>query len=203
MHQGERLHAATAVKELITIVMCLAAANVVTEFARNTQKTPAGYGLLAAMLLSVVRFYHGNVLSVDRHAAEGVPLPVTQAVTFFVVMAQSFLFSFVPYYFDRPVVLFRLIGAVFLLDIVWNVPHMIRTPWKINRDRPETVWAGLAVFGGLVIGFSKLFNLERVPTIVGILIVAGVLDYVVNSKLYFPSEAPAAASAQIAQGEKG
>jgi len=180
-------HSTAATKELVTIVMALASANAVSQFIAIPVKNKFSYMLLIGILLAVIRFYHGNVLAIDRYADVGAPKPLAQGISFFVVIAQSFLFTFMPYFFVKPKILLFLVGALFALDVLWWVPTAI---WAPHLDRHEQVWATLALVGGVFIALMAVFAWSDYfpATIAFVLILTTILDYVINWQgLYFPS----------------
>jgi len=176
--------------------MGLAAANTVVQFI--TIHTPANgvftpeshieYPLLIALLLFVVRFYHGNVLNIDYHSeVQGIPKSVTQGITFFVVLGQSFMFTFVPYFFHEELRLTYLLIFVFVLDVLWSVPVLI---WSRDlHGKHEKVWACLAILGCGLFAMRLVFATDFRLTIVGILYVTSILDYGLNWSFYFPGGA--------------
>jgi len=184
-------HAASATKELISIVMALAATNIITQFvAIHAQGNgysvpdPTDYALLGALLLFAVRFYHGNVLNIDYHlATDSKSHAVTRGIAFFVVLSQSFILTFIPYSLrNMPNAIF-LIVIIFATDFLWLGQHFhTQAPSK-----HEANWAILAGVGGFLFGARYMFQMSEKWTIVVMLALTSVLDYAINWSFYFPS----------------
>jgi hypothetical protein len=190
-NMGRSDQAATATKELISIVMALAATNIISQFVaihaqRGDYSVPdrTDYALLGALLLFAVRFYHGNVLNIDYHlATDSKSHPVARGIAFFVVLSQSFILTFIPYFFRNLSDAMVLILLIFVADFLWLSQHF-HTQAPASH---EVTWSVLAGLGGFLFGAKFLFQMNEKWTIVLMLVVTSALDYAMNWSFYFPS----------------
>jgi hypothetical protein len=193
-----------AIKELVSIIMGIAVANIVTATVGITLLkvtatsshfvTPSGRGFLAiggALVMLVTRFYHGNVRAIDEEwqggGVGGDNVSVVEFLELAVVMVEGSLFAAFGLLLERPDFLWGALFGLFSLDVVFGLLGF----WaKSAMTRPKKIW--LVLNGLTIAGLTclYLYHLSFARMVVGIVGVSTLLDYTLNWNLFFPKRDP-------------
>jgi hypothetical protein len=200
-----------ALKELLTIIYGVAVATIVEsaielagEFEKPRMKpapfdTPGAAGFLAlgiAFVMLTVRFFHGNIRSLDDDGGAPDRLPlvakVGQAGTLIAIVTQGAILGSLGKLLRDPELLWYGLWALFIADIA-----LVAVDWVSRQElpqRPKAVWIALTLFSLLSLEAQRVMEAPFCYTIVALIVLSTVVDYWVNWSFYFPAvpEPPAA-----------
>lgn len=156
--------------------------------------------LALVLMVNIVRFYHGNVRHLDAaYGTEGVALAASGrhveprgglGLDFFVVFAQSLLFSITSFYVNSPSAYVMLFIVLLTFDIIWTVYS--QQGEREPAASPQRMWLLNNIFAiTIMITFFILYVAHpgrqwTLGVAVGVLATTTVIDFVLNWKFYFP-----------------
>jgi len=189
------------VKEFIIIIMGLTFANIIREciisFKSSITSDNIGidpyhstlFLLGFALLISVVRFYHGNVKLVVLEQAhdEGKP-SFHQAYDFFMIIVEGAILSALGFFIDRLNVFTVLVISLFIVDAIWFLSVMFSKE-LVKFEREKKTWFAISLFaGGILAAIVYGFKVSVVWALIVILLFSALGDYALNFTFYFPKK---------------
>lgn len=227
MSKAHSIGKVVALQGFLTIVMGIALTNIVEQFLVQHRMYVAlginGSGgnagpefpgaeeviLLFAVVFLLVRFYHGNMYSLNDIAAKldsGQVSKRNLATSWLVVVFQGLVFSAIGFFCKNTEFLCLGILTLFGVDFAWGVIWVIaeinshrRTPVAgLFSNHPEGYlfkWAGINLAGGLALYIGLTFAKAYLPWVVSVIIfVTSLADYWVNRDFYFQADGTTLAS---------
>lgn len=201
--------AVSSLKEIVTVVMALTTTNTLIllltsgnySSVRNLGDLPAKETLFSALIiLTIFRFYHGNIRHLDsvygeREKLEHVVKPAPRGgvgIDFFVILTQSILFAVMSFYASNPEQVLVLFIVLLASDVTWvlvvqqpsadhaGFTHQRR--WMLNNFLALVgILAAYAIAGGVH------HNNKLVYAGAAIMLANAVFDFIINWNFYFPA----------------
>jgi hypothetical protein len=192
----------SALKELITIIMCIAIGNIMIEsfkhmFMTNKSSKPLlglniiniDYLLLGfSLTLLAARFYHGNIRTLDEAAEMQCKIDENSSLgrffDFVAIIIQGSIFSGIGIILGNRDALFITLLSLLFSDIMLVATgFMAFGKLTIERNR----WVFINIFSIIMLIAVELFNLPFMISVYLTLIVGSVIDYLLNWSFYFPN----------------
>lgn len=208
-----------ALQGFLTIVMGIALTNVVEQFlvqhkiySPSTPSDPVeaallpGFDeliLLSSIVLLLIRFYHGNMYSLNDIAAKldaGDVGKRNLATSWLIVVFQGLVFSAIGFFCRNTEYLCKGILVLFGVDFAWGILWVLselnshqRSPvTSLFVGHPEGYlfrWAAINLLGGLALYIGLTFGKNYLPQIVSAtIILTSVIDYWLNRDFYFQAD---------------
>lgn len=191
-----------ALKQLISIIMGIAIGNVMIEsfkhlFHAHVSSDPllahlkignVDYLMLGfSLTLLAVRFYHGNIRTLDEAAevqsSEYESSSLGRFLDFVAIILQGSIFSVLGMTLENRETLWITLLLLLLSDVFLAATGFL-TLGKLSHERQR--WVFINLFSVIMLSAGKLFNLPFMPFVILTLVVGSVVDYLLNWDFYFP-----------------